>query len=256
MKRTILDISGNKKQEKEMPSCFEEPIREDLIMKSFRVSFLSGRKAYGSWILAGKEMAAHGKASHMRNRWKTQYGHGISRAPRKIMSRDGDRFNWVGAFASGTRGGREAHPPKAWKRLSRKISEKERNLALRSAISLCCSLEYLKRKYSNLNGKDSDNLKSISLPIIVESKINDVKKTKDILEILKKILSGFFEKVKDKRVLIVTNNDSNLKKINIIDSTTPQKINILKLVEGGNPGRIIVFTEDAIDEMLKTPKFK
>ncbi|PIU76004.1 50S ribosomal protein L4 [Candidatus Pacearchaeota archaeon CG06_land_8_20_14_3_00_35_12] len=255
MKSQILDISGNRKKEVELPSCFEETVREDLIAKSYRVSSLAQRTPNGNWRLSGMEASAHGKLSHMRGRWKTQYGHGISRVPRKIMSRSGDRFNWVGAFASGTKGGREAHPPKSGKVLSKIISKKERAKALRTAIAALASFEWIKKKYSTLNKKEMlEKFKIMSFPIILESKINEIKKTKELVIVLKKILNDFYES--DKKILIITNNKSNLKKMNAVEVTTPKEMNILQIANGGVPGRIAIFTEDAIEEMQKMPKFK
>ena len=91
------------------------------------------RQPYGASPTAGKRASA--KLSRRRRNYKTSYGIGISRVPRKILSRHGTRMHWVGAFAPGMVGGRRAHPPKAEKCFSLKINQKERIKAIRSAIS-------------------------------------------------------------------------------------------------------------------------
>ena len=106
------------------------------------------------------------------------------------MSNSGDRFNWVGAFAANTRGGKEAHPPRAIEVLTKKISKKEKVKAIRSAVAALASLECIKKKYSKISRKENnEKLKNFSPPIIIESKINDVKKTKELYLIIKKVLN-------------------------------------------------------------------
>ena len=59
----------------------------------------------------------------------------MSRVPRKIMSRHGASFNWVGATVSSARGGRKPHAPKSKKNLFKKINKKEMLIAFNSAFS-------------------------------------------------------------------------------------------------------------------------
>ena len=72
------------------------------------------RQRYGANPEAGKKVSA--ALSKRRRKYRGSYGHGISRVPRKILSRRGTSMNWQGAFAPGTVGGRRAHPPKAEKK--------------------------------------------------------------------------------------------------------------------------------------------
>ncbi len=113
MKIPILNISKEEIGKQEMPVQFEEEIRLDLIKRAVIAIKNNERQAYGADPMAGKRASA--KLSRRRHVYKTSYGIGISRVPRKIMSSRGTRMNWVGAFAPGTVGGRKAHPPKAGK---------------------------------------------------------------------------------------------------------------------------------------------
>src|SRR3989338_318436 len=125
MKLAILDLSKNKIGEIKMPPQFEEEIRPDLIQRDVLAIQSHKRQGYAADPLAGKRAAA--KLSRRRRKYRGSYGLGISRVPRKILSRRGTRMNWVGAFAPGTVGGRRAHPPKAekiwWQKINRKRSE-------------------------------------------------------------------------------------------------------------------------------------
>jgi len=110
MKARILDTNGKKTKEITLPSFFSHKIRYDLIAKILEAK--KTRQPYSPSPVAGNQHSASGKIRHRRHVWKTHYGKGISRIPRKIMTRRGSQFNWVGATIPSTRGGRRAHPPK------------------------------------------------------------------------------------------------------------------------------------------------
>src|SRR3989338_5164338 len=120
MKTKILTNTGHGK-EAEVPKLFTQTVREDLAQKFFEIS--KEQTPYAPGEYSGMKYSASGIAKHRRHVWKTQYGHGISRVPRKIMWRRGTQFYWVGATVSGTRGGRAAHPP----RVEHFLAEKKMN---------------------------------------------------------------------------------------------------------------------------------
>jgi len=133
MKAKVLNVKGEKVKEIELPSCFNEEIREDIIKKVFHASLR--KQPYAPNIIAGMKHSASGKLRHARRKWKTTYGYGISRVPRKIHMRRGSRFFWVAATVASARGGRQAHPPKVEAMKKRKkINKKEKRIALLSAI--------------------------------------------------------------------------------------------------------------------------
>ena len=110
MKVDILNISKNKVGEINLPIQFEEDIREDLVKRAALALQSRRKQHYGAMPEAGKRSSS--TISKRRRKYRGSYGLGISRTPRKILSRRGARMFWVGAFSPNTVGGRRAHPPK------------------------------------------------------------------------------------------------------------------------------------------------
>ena len=182
MKLTVLNLNKTETKKIELPIQFYEPVRTDLIKKAFLVILSNRRQPYGADPEAGKKSSA--ELSRRRKKYRGSYGLGISRIPRKIMSRRGTRMNWVGAFSPGTVGGRRAHPPKAEKIWSQKINKEERRKAIRSAISATIDTDLVKSK---------GHLPPSNYPFIVEDGINDIKQTKKLRDTLSKL--GFKEEL-------------------------------------------------------------
>ncbi|MBU4283787.1 MAG: 50S ribosomal protein L4 [Nanoarchaeota archaeon] len=260
MKLSILNISKEEIGKQEMPAQFNEEIRPDLIKRAVISIQGNTRQAYGADPMAGKRASA--KLSRRRHSYKTAYGIGISRVPRKIMSSRGTRMNWVGAFAPGTVGGRKAHPPKAGKDWTKKINKKERRKAIRSAIAATLSKE--------LVGKN--HIIPANYPFIIESRLESLKKTKEVKDVLKKIgLEKELERVSEKTIrsgkgkkrgrkyktkvgpLIIVSKDCNLikaaKNIAGINVRIVKSINAKLLAPSASPGRLTIWTQDAVKEL-------
>src|SRR3989338_11252474 len=144
MKVQILDTANTKVGDIELPSQFNEAVRDEIILRAVLAIQSHGRQPYAAHDTAGKRSSA--KLSRRRKNYRGSYGIGISRVPRKIMTRRGTRLNWVGAFAPGTVGGRRAHPPKTSKIWAKKINEKERRKAIRSAIAATASKQIITKR--------------------------------------------------------------------------------------------------------------
>ena len=144
MKLNIISASKEKKKEIDLPSQFNEEVRPDVISRAVFAIQSNKRQPYGASPEAGKRASA--EISRRRHDYRGSYGHGISRVPRKILTRRGTRMYWVGAFAPGTVGGRRAHPPKAEKNYSQKINKKERRKAIRSAIAASIIKELVEQR--------------------------------------------------------------------------------------------------------------
>ena len=260
MKAKILDIQGKEKGNIDLPKCFSEKIREDIVAKVLEVK--KTQQPYSPSPVGGKQHSASGKIRHLRHVWKSGYGRGRSRIPRKIMSRRGSQFNWVGAEVPNVRGGRRAHPPKILSMMNfKKINKKEMKIALVSALSATTNLEIISKKYSRLNNK-----KISELPLIVETKISSLK-TKDLISSLKKILGKeLFEiAIKKKKVrsgkgkmrgrkykssagmLLVIGENEKLK-TNAFDVKNVKSLSVVDLAKGGL-GRLTIYTEDAIKNL-------
>ena len=135
MKTKLFDKSGKAKGDFDLPKCFSKKVRADILLKVFEAQKGIHSQAYGSMEGAGAQYSASGISKKRRHVWKGTYGKGISRVPRKIMSRHGSSFNWIGATVSNTRGGRRPHAPRAGKNLIKKINKKELRLAYTSAFA-------------------------------------------------------------------------------------------------------------------------
>jgi len=266
MKLTIYDVKGSKKGEKEMPSQFGESVRIDLITRAVLSLLSKARVAYGSKETAGKRHSAH--LTKRRRKYRGSYGYGISRVSRKILSRSGTRFSWVGAVAPGTVGGRRAHPPKPYKNFGEEINVKERRKAIRSAISATLNKDLVISR----GHKISDNY-----PFILSSDFETLKKTKEIKEAFEKLnLKDELERVKEKKIragrgkmrnrkykrkvgpLLVVAHTCPLMKSSQnlnIDVVDVRSLNANRLAPGTVPGRLTLFTETAIDILNKEKLF-
>ena len=267
MELKILSVEKAEVGKKKLPKQFEEPVRTDLIKKAVEAIQANKRQPYGAKPKAG--MRASADISRRRNNYRGSYGHGISRVPRKIMTRRGTRFNWVGAVAPGTVGGRRAHPPKASKEWSKKINKKERRKAIRSAMAATVNKEIVQERGHKLPA---------DYPFIIESKIEALDKTKKVRDVLLKLgLKEELERVKEKKVragkgkgrgrkykkkvgpLLVVADDCSLAKagINIpgVNVIKVKELNAEALAPGTIPGRLTLFTDNAIEKLNKEKLF-
>ncbi|MFH0936313.1 MAG: 50S ribosomal protein L4 [Candidatus Woesearchaeota archaeon] len=266
MKANLYDISGNKIKSIELPNQFNEEFRPDLIKRAVLAIQSHKRQPYGALSKAGQRSSA--LVSRRRRDYRTAYGHGISRTPRKVVWRRGRQFGWVGAFAPNTVGGRRAHPPKSQKDFSQKINIKERRKAIRSALAATCIKEIVEKRGHSF--KD--------VPIIIDSKIENISKTKDIENILiklgleKELQRTQFRKIRagkgkarnrkyktKKGPLIVVSQQCQLLKsaqnIPGIDIIPVNELNAELLAPGTMPGRLTIYTDKAIEKLEKENLF-
>jgi len=256
MKAQILDISGKKTKEI-TTKLFEEPIREDIIFKIIETEKI--KQPWSHKLGAGMNNSASGKINHRRHVWRTSYGRGMSRVPRKVMWRRGTQFSWVGAIVPSTIGGRRAHGPKGIGKL-KKINKKEFEKAFLSALTFTNSVEELKKKYSSLKNTEI----RLSLPLIVEDKILELK-TKDFFNSLKKILGESYPvAIKKKTIragigkLRSRKNKSNAGVLFVIGNKEEKKIKGIEVIKAknlivtnlaANGARLTIFSEKAIEDL-------
>lgn len=268
MKAPILDLSNNKTGELKLPQQFEEELRPDLIQRAVLAVQSHKRQPYASSKDAGKRASA--KLSRRRRDYRGSYGFGISRVPRKILTRRGTRMNWVGAFAPGTVGGRRAHPPKAEKILWKKINNKEKLKAIRSAIAATMLKDVVAER---------GHLAPDSYPFVLDEKFEFLDKTKKVLQSFEKLgLREELKRVDDKKVragkgksrgrkykssrgpLIVVSKNSKFGKAiaNIpgVDIIEVKNLNAELLAPGGKPGRMTLWTSAAITLLEKESLFR
>ncbi len=264
MKADIYSTEGNKSGTIDLPSQFNEPVRKDLIQRAFLAIRANKRQPYGSYPKAGQRASA--KLSRKRRDFKGAYGKAISRVPRKTIWRRGSQFGWVGAFAPGTYKGRKAHVPKALKIHKEKINKKENRKAIRCALSAVTNQELVKQRGHLFK----------QLPLVIDNKLYEIKKTKDLIKFLEKIgLENELKRLETRKVkagqgskrgrkyqnkkgpLFVLGKRHDVEKILTsikgMDCSLVNNINVELLAPGGNPGRLTLFTKDAI-ELLNEKK--
>lgn len=247
-KVNIYSIDGSSTEKIDLPKIFSTPLRPDIIRKSFNVLHSNKRQPYGAYPLAGTRhsVTSIGK------------GRGMSRVPRLTQGRNA-------AFAPCNVGGRRAHPPKVEKNWKEKINRKERIAAKNSAIAATAMKEVVAKRGHKFNEK-------LTLPIIIDDKFEEIKKTKQIIEALDKI--GVYEDVlratngkhtragigkargrkykTPKSLLIVSTKDDFQKcskNLTGVDVVKPSNINIEFLAPGGDAGRLTIFTKSALKEL-------
>jgi large subunit ribosomal protein L4e len=202
--------------------------------------------------MAGKRTSAESRGTGM----------GIARIPR--VKGGGGRA----AFAPGTVGGRQPHPPRSEKKITKRISKKETRLALLSAIAATASKDTVASR-----GHAIENVPQI--PLIVADSIQELTKTKEVEEVLlnlgvmldihrvrasRKIRAGKGKRRGRKMkqavgplIVVVENKGladaaSNLPGVDII---TVNNLNPEILAPGTHPGRLTLWTNGAIVQLDK-----
>ncbi|MFP4423725.1 MAG: 50S ribosomal protein L4 [Candidatus Woesearchaeota archaeon] len=261
-------IKGKEKDTKgELPEQFNEPVREDLIRRAVFAAENNARHAYGSDPRAGQKHSA--ELSRRRRKYRGSYGFGISRVPRKILTRRGTRFFWVGAQIPGTVGGRRAHAPKAEKKWGQKLNKKENRKAIRSAIAATAVAEMVSARGHKIP-KD--------YPFILDESFESLKKTNEVIKYLK--TAGLDEELnrsrqktiragkgtmrnrrykKRKGPLVVVSGSCEAikatKNLPGVDVTLVNELNASVLAPGTIAGRATLFTAQAIERMKKEKLF-
>jgi large subunit ribosomal protein L4e len=264
VKVNVYDIEGKRISEVELPRFFNLPYREDIISKVYEALKLKAKHPYGAYPLAGKERSASGKVRHARRRYRSHYGRGISRVPRKILLRRKPQgFYWVGAFAPGTRGGRAAHPPKPLKRRI-KINKKEKFLALLHALTAIANKKFVMNRYERLKNRKVD----LTFPVIIDG-LDKLKKTKEIKKALEKIFSEIKDVIfREKKVragkgklrgrrykksagllLVIGKNEIPKYSTLGIEIVEASKLGVEHLAKGNKPARLTAFTLNGLKEL-------
>lgn len=260
MKATLFDVNGGEKGKLDLPQIFSEKIRKDIVSKVIEAK--KTKQPYGPSLMAGKQVSAKGKMRHRRHVWQTHYGRGMSRIPRKVMSRRGTQFNWVGAEVPFARGGMRAHPPKPISMINTlKINKKELKMAFASAISASASEKFIRERYERLSGE-----KNIKAPFVIESKITALK-TKDLLKSIKSLIGQnlFAVAVKSKTQragrgkrrgrkyktnagMLLVLGDKETLKTGAFEVINAKNAGVSDFAKGGL-GRLVVYTDGAIKSL-------
>jgi large subunit ribosomal protein L4e len=255
-KVNVYGLDGEVKSDVEVPQVFENPVRIDLIRRAIIASESNEKQPQGRDPAAGKKSTAES--------WGT--GFGVARVPRRKGS--GYPGARGGAFANMTVGGRVCFAPTPSKVIVKKINKTERKLALKSAISATAVKELVEKRGHKLE-------KELTFPIVVDDKLQTLKRTKEVMEALEKMgVSKDIARVNDgtkiragkgkmrgrkyrtpKGPLIVVKDDTGIVKaaraIPGVDVITVRLLNVKALAPGAKVGRLTIWTNSAIKE-LKT----
>jgi large subunit ribosomal protein L4e len=161
----LYQMDGSESSTIDLPAIFRTPYRYDVIHKAY-VNLLShSYQRQGRYPMAGEVVSAESRNT----------GLGIAR----IARARGEGFSRAGQAAgvASIRQGRVAHPPESWKNIYKKVNDKEKQLALCSAIAATARKDLVERR-----GHRVSNISSF--PIIVSDDVEDISKTKDLLKLL------------------------------------------------------------------------
>lgn len=268
MKLPIYDSQKKKTGDADLPSQFSEEFRPDLIKRAVHALQSAARQTYGADQRAGMRHSSN--LSKRRRKYRGCYGFGISRVNRKIHSRRGTRFFWVGTFSPQTRGGRRSHSPKAEKILEKSINKKENRKAIRSAMAATLDKVKVESRGHKI---------PVEYPFVLQSSVEELQKTKDVETLLdtfgfgkelersliKKIRAGL-GKMRDRKyrrkkgILIVIGGTCALlkaaKNVPGVDVVEAKALNAELLAPGADAGRVTLWTENAIKEITDQKLFE
>ncbi len=254
----VYDLKGVRVGEMKLPKVFSSPVRADLIKRAVLSMQANRRQPYGASILSGLQTSAHYHG--VKDTKYSMKNKEMARGPRVHESAPGQTYRM--RRVPQAVGGREAHPPRVEKILIQKINEKEKRIAVQSAIAASAVKELVAKK-----GHKFEN----ELPIIVSSGIESVSKVKDIEKVLAALkLESEMERAKMKNIragkgkargrkyrkrksLLIVAEGSMLKRILKsmpgIDVSSASQLNAELLAPGCQPGRLVVWSENSIKKL-------
>jgi large subunit ribosomal protein L4e len=243
---TVRDLDGDDAGTVELPDVFDTWYRPDLIRQAVAAAQANRKQAYGADPYAGMRTPAESPGS----------GRGMAHVPRQ----DGRARRVPHAVK-----GRRAHPPKAEKDQGKRINDKERKLATRSAVAATADPELVRGR-----GHQFDD--GVALPVVVDDAFEDLVKTREVVSFLEAAgLHADIERADErtvragrgktrgrkyrrpKSILFVTAGEPSKAARNLAgaDVATAAEVNVEDLAPGGHAGRLTVFTEAALTALAE-----
>uniref|UniRef100_A0A8C5N380 Large ribosomal subunit protein uL4 C-terminal domain-containing protein n=1 Tax=Leptobrachium leishanense TaxID=445787 RepID=A0A8C5N380_9ANUR len=237
-----------------LPAVFRAPIRPDIVNFVHTNLCKNNRQPYAVSKLAGHQTSAES--------WGT--GRAVARIPR--VRGGGTHRSGQGAFGNMCRGGRMFAPTKTWRRWHRRVNITQKRYAICSALAASALPALVMYK-----GHRIEEIPEVTL--VVEDKVEDYKKTKEAVLLLKKLkawndikkvyasqrLRAGKGKMRNRRRIqrkgpcIIYNEDNGIIKAfrNIpgITLLNVSKLNVLRLAPGGHVGRFCIWTESAFRKL-------
>ncbi len=244
----VYSLDGKVKKVIDLPPVFQGEVRVDLIKRAVDAFRANRRQPYGPSSLSGLQ--------HSVSWWGK--GRGVSRVPRLKDSRRA-------AQAPGTVGGRRAHPPRPERIWEKKLNKKERRFARFSALAATADPQLVAGRGHRFNDQ-------VSLPVVVEGKVEKLERTKDAAELLDRLgLHEDIERASVKNVragrgkmrgrryrrkkgpLVVLSpgcpGGKAFRNLPGVEIANPQGLNAELLAPGGVPGRLTLFSQEAFEEV-------
>nr|WP_069807009.1 50S ribosomal protein L4 [Vulcanisaeta thermophila] len=249
----VYGIDGSTVGDVELPQQFFETVREDLILRAYLSALTARLQPKGTDPMAGKRTTAISFG----------IGLGLARVPRVKGSL------WPTArFAPNVVKGRRAHPPKVEKVLHERINKRERRKAIRSAIAATAIKDLVLAR-----GHVIDKVPQI--PLIVNNDFerigtmndlrraltalgvwDDIERSHESIRIRSGKGKGRGRRYKERRsLLIVTGSVTPVIEVanNLpgVDAVPVRNLSVLYLAPGGVPGRLTLWTLNAIEELRR-----
>jgi len=248
MQAKILNLDGQEGDSIDLPQVFDTPVREDVINRVFVALASHVRHPQGRDPLAGERTTA--ESGH------PPTGRGIARIPR-VKGERYSKSGMAGAVAS-TVHGRLPHPPRSEKVIRKEINSKERYLATASAIAATAVQSAVEKRGHKFSAK---------LPIVVSNDLEGVSKARDLERFLVAVgaekdveraddrprkVSSSLSRTRRTGVgpLIVVSKQTKLRDASRafpgVSVATSSSLSVLDLAPGSIPGRLTIWTKDAL----------
>ena len=247
----VYSLEGEPLKNVDLPPVFRSEVRVDLIRRAVTAFRANRRQTYGPAPRAGMRHSV---------RWSGK-GHGVSRVPRI-------RGTMIGAQAPGTVGGRQAHPPHLGRIWAKKINQRERRLARNAAVAALRSPELVA-------GRGHRFEEELTLPVVLEDRLESLEPkvgaAREGIDILRRV--GLLPDVlrakegrhvragrgkmrgrryrQPKSLLVVVKDPGAVRRAlgNLpgVAIASPAALNAELLAPGGDPGRLALFSEGALE---------
>lgn len=244
----IVALDGKPGHQLTLPIAFSQPVRHDLIRRAVVAAQSKRRQPHGTSPTAGMRHSVE---------WSGK-GKGVARTPRLMGS-------MTGAQAPNTVGGRPAHPPRTATIWEKRINTKERRAAFAAALAAT-------REGKLAEARGHLLPEGLHLPVVVATPVEEIGTAAEARAFLARLkLWDDVERAADgvhvragrgkrrgrlrhepKSLLIVTSASGKgrgFQNLAGVDVVPVGRLGTEDLAPGGDPGRLTVFSQSAIDSL-------
>ncbi len=271
MMATTRTLDGDEAGEVDLPVQFTERVRPDIVKKAVEAAQANRRQPYGHDPEAGLKHVTHWKKRSRAYRGIRGRSYPSSRTPRKITFRRGMQMSGPGGEAPQTTGGRKAHGPNKDRDLSKDINDTERRKAIRSAIAATADADAVRERGHDLGDAD--------LPLVADDDLASVDRTAEMVDALEALgLADELDRVRPRQqragkgtmrgrptrekagpLVVVDEDDGALRaarNVPGVEACEVDQLNAELLAPGAEPGRLVVWTEGALQRLDEEGMFR